>query len=173
MTAHVTALELTTIIVHSPTDFTGPLIGIGGVLIGSFLGFWGLRWQHTAQKQYDLRKLAAELLARGEELKEAYVEKRNGGVEVRPFVAMLGDRASRMMLIQRHLELMAPRHIHEMGDSYCTASKRYAELGFQHHGLNKRPDEKVMEAADAEWSAARENFISAVKSRWGIFKKGR
>jgi hypothetical protein len=42
--------EIVFITMPASTDFTGPIIGIVGVLIGSAIGFLGIRWQHKAQR---------------------------------------------------------------------------------------------------------------------------
>lgn len=55
----VECLQACTVTLDPGSDLLGPSVGIVGVLVGGFIGFLGLRWQHRqSHRQFVLKEIA-------------------------------------------------------------------------------------------------------------------
>ena len=172
--------ELIFISMPATTDFTGPLIGIGGVLIGSAIGFFGLRWQQSTQRGYDIRKLGAELIAAGEKICHGYLSKSRGGVDSddRLFIDRANANHDEMVRLQRHLELIAPGNVFVAVEDFVLNSSQFHLYAYSHYGLDAHPSSDAVDMAFRLWQEARKKLITTLsprheRARWSGLNRSR
>lgn len=166
MTVNITA-ETLTVVVQATPDWTGPVVGILGVVLGSLMGLSGIRWQHDAQKAYDVRKQCADLISTGENVRNSYLENRNGMVvsEIPAYLEGLAAKIDQMDRIRRHLELIASKKTEERGKAYSEATEKYHEMALLHYKFKNKPTNDDLRYASAGWSAARSKLIAELNPR--------
>lgn len=157
--------EVITVVVESPPDWTGPIVGILGVVLGALMGLAGIRWQHDAHRAYDIRKQCAELIAIGENLRNSYLQNRNGMVvtAVPGFLDNLAGKADQMDRILRQLELIAPGKTEKLAKAYSRTADHYQELGLRHYKFKNKPDLNELAAASTAWVTARSELVAALR----------
>lgn len=154
--------EIVFITMPASTDFTGPIIGIVGVLIGSAIGFLGLRWQHKAQREYDIRKIAANLLAAGEELRDDYNDKKSSGLRTSDMDKVLGTadaKLNEMYRHHRHLELVAEPKVAVAAETYLEASAMYQTYTRSLYGTGQKPSDDTAVKTYERWNEAKEDLL--------------
>lgn len=155
--ACMTPFEIVFVTMPATTDFTGPIIGIVGVLIGSAIGFSGLWWQHNAQRRYDIRKIAANLLAAGEELRDDYGDAKNNGrrlAQMDKILAAADTKLNEMYRHQRHLELVAKPNVADAAETYLAASGVYHKYTRSLFGDGSQPSDAAVDESYGSWNQA-------------------
>lgn len=158
-------LETVTVVVESAPDWTGPTVGIIGVVLGSVMGLAGIRWQHDAQRAYDVRKLCAVFIHDGEAIHDGYLSKANGMLasEVRPFLQGLRDKSDEMTRTQRHLELIANPTIDIAANRYWLACDHYVDIAEKHYERLTKPQRDLLVEANENWIQSRDALIQELK----------
>lgn len=155
--------EIVFITMPASTDFSGPIIGIAGVLIGSAIGFLGLWWQHNAQRAYDIRKIAANLLAAGEELRDDYVDTKRSArriTEMDRILRAADAKLNEMFRHHRHLELVAKPDVADAAKTYLGASAVYHKYTRSLYGDGKKPSDDTAAKSDDSWNEAQAELIA-------------
>lgn len=161
--------EIVFITMPSSTDFTGPIIGILGVLIGSAFGIYGLRWQHQAQREYDIRKIAANLLAAGEEIRDDYMDmKDREAVRTTDMERVLGAAdagLNEMYRHHRHLELVAEPKVADAAETYLEASAVYHKYTRSLYGDGAKPSDETAAKSYAAWNEAKAGLVALLNKK--------
>lgn len=154
--------EIVFITMPAPTDFTGPIIGIAGVLIGSAIGFLGLWWQHHAQRAYDIRKITANLIAAGEELRDDYLGRNNSAStsEMNRILGAADAKLNEMYRHQRHLELVSKPNIANAAETYLEASGVYHTYTRSLYGASPKPSDEALSNSYVRWNEAKVALIA-------------
>lgn len=159
--------ETVTVVMENPTDWTGPAVGILGVVLGALMGLQGLRWQHDAQRAYDVRKLCAAFIHDGEIIRDSYLTNADGLLvsDVAPLLRSLRAKSDEMTRTQRQLELIAHRKVDVAAHRYWLASDHYVDVADHHFKLRAKPNREGLTDANLTWITARDCLIQELKPR--------
>jgi hypothetical protein len=162
--------EIVFITMPATTDFTGPIIGIGGVLLGSLAAFLGIRYQLRQQRLYDIRRLAANLIAAGEELRDAYLAKKDARIDVPTmpaWLALMDAKSDEMFRLLRHLELLSSTNASDAAEAYVAASSPYGKYAHSLYGEGHKPNAELIASTYTDWNEARDAFTTILQSKRG------
>lgn len=161
------AAETVTVVLENPTDWAGPAVGIIGVVLGSLMGLAGIRWQHDAQRAYDVRKLCAVFIHDGEFIRDGYLGSANVMLvsEVAPFLRGLRAKSDEMIRTQRHLELIADPRVDVTANRYWLACDHYVDVAEHHYKLRAKPTREALVEANSNWRESRDALIEELKPR--------
>lgn len=161
--------ETVTVVVGNAPDLTGAAFGFLGVVVGSLLGLAGVRWQHDAQRSYDVRKLCATFIHDGEAIHDAYLQNSDGmlAAEVPAFLRGLRVKSDEMTRTQRHLELIAETRVDVAAHRYWLASDHYVDIAEHHYKLRAKPTREALAEAQRSWRESRDALINELKPKPG------
>lgn len=161
----IVAAETVSVVVENATDWTGPVVGILGVVLGALMGLAGIRWQHDAQRAYDVRKLCATFIHDGEFIRDGYLNNPDGVLvsEVGSLLQGLRTKSDNMVRTQRHLELIADVRIDIAANRYWLACDHYVEIAEQHYKRRIKPNRDVLIEANTNWRESRDSLIRELK----------
>lgn len=144
-------------------DWGTALVGLGGALVGAFVGFTAVIWQHSAQKTYELRQRAAKLITLGEEIRDEFDSKNANGMlvsDIPKFNLSLEEKERAMTLILRMLELTAPRRSYRAAIAYGLSTFEFVSLGRNRFSAGSKPSPSRIQDAQIEWQVSRDAFIA-------------
>lgn len=159
--------EAVTVVLENPTDWTGPVVGILGVVLGALMGLAGIRWQHDAQRAYDVRKLCAAFIHDGEQIRDT-VRENLGSFrmpDVDTFLHLLRTKSGEMTRMQRQLELVAGRKVDVAAQRYWEASEAFLNITEHYFNRGAQPPDELMSEANATWTEARDELVAELKPR--------
>lgn len=159
--------ETITVLVQGSTDWTGPVVGIVGVVLGALMGLAGIRWQHDAQRAFDVRKLCAAFIHDGEFIRDGYLDNPDGILvtEIPLFLQRLRAKSDDMTRAQRHLELIADMRIDIAANRYWLACDHYVDIAEDHYKRRHKPGRDVLIGANTNWRESRDALIQELKPR--------
>jgi len=161
------AAETVTVVLQTPTDFTGPLIGILGVLIGSAFAFISLRWQHKAQQNYDVRKKCADLISIGDTIAVGYLERFSGFFEFDEAAILSANegRVEEMRRILQHLQLIATPKLQVRAQEYVNAADNFAAVTLLESKTKRKGRQESLTRMQKQWWSAREHLVNALRPK--------
>ncbi|WP_445154141.1 hypothetical protein ACTWLI_12500 [Arthrobacter sp. Hor0625] len=149
-------------VVESAPDWTGPIVGIIGVVLGSLMGLAGIRWQHDAQRAYDVRKLCAEFIAVVDEIRLMFwstTENDLSPLALDDVLLKMNQATGQINLIRRHLELVAPVQTERLAAAYGLSGDLFIVL-FENRFLKTQAVEGAAEAeVEGRWLGSRQALI--------------
>lgn len=144
-------------------DWGIALVGLGGALVGALVGFFAVIWQHGAQKAYELRQRAAELITLGEEITDEFDSKNASGIltaDIPEFNLLLEEKERAMTLILRMLELTAPQRSYRAASTYGSNTFEFVSLGRRRFTSGNKPTPSQIQDARLEWQVSRDALIA-------------
>lgn len=137
-------------------DLAVPLVGFLSTLVGAAVGLFGLRWQHRAQKQHEIRSKGADLIFLGDQHRAAL--KRPAQMLSRPITLREAPppspgqvRLDQMRAIVRYLELVASQKTYALASEYRSATEN----------LSRAPDSQ--DTTEQHFIAARNELLESLK----------